>query len=191
MKSSREVVQQRVGRLARLAAVQEAAVVLDAAAGPHLLHHLHVVDDALVEPLQFDDLACGAELILPFLQLHLDVADGGFELVLGGHVVGLGPDGEFIQLFRHDAAQGVDLGETLHFVAPELDAVGHILIGRVDLHHVAPHPEDAWLEAQVVALVLDGHQVAQQDGPIECLAHLQAYGQVHVRRRIPQAVDAD
>ena len=46
-----EVVEQAEGARARLAAVKVAAVVLDARAVPHLLYHLHVVGDALVQAL--------------------------------------------------------------------------------------------------------------------------------------------
>ena len=47
----REEIQQAVGSLSGLAAVEVAAVVLDARAVAHLFEHLHVVGDALVEAL--------------------------------------------------------------------------------------------------------------------------------------------
>src|SRR5207245_5392091 len=52
------------------------------------------------------------------------------------------------------AGQGVDDGEGLDLVAEELDPVGDLLVSGPDLDHVAPDPELATLEADVVAVVL-------------------------------------
>ena len=42
---------------------------------------------------------------------------------------------------------------------------GELLVGRLDVHHVAPDPEAAPAEVHVVAGVLEIHEVAQQDVP--------------------------
>ena len=71
----REVVEERVGRLAGGAAVEPARVVLDAVAEAHLLEHLEVVERALLEPLRLEQLALPAELGEPLLQLAADALD--------------------------------------------------------------------------------------------------------------------
>ena len=57
-----EVVEQRVRRLARAAAVEVAAVVLDPVAAAHLGEHLEVVLGAHPEALGLEELACAFEL---------------------------------------------------------------------------------------------------------------------------------
>ena len=67
-------------------------------ADAHLPQHLQVVDRALVEALHLHELAVLPQQLLADFQLVLDGLDGGLELVLGRHIVGLGPDGERVQL---------------------------------------------------------------------------------------------
>ena len=70
----REVVQQRVRRVAGLPPVQVDRVVLDAGARADLAHHLHVVAGPHPQPLRLEHLALALELAEPFLQLDLDAA---------------------------------------------------------------------------------------------------------------------
>ena len=56
-----EVVEQGVGRLARLPAVEWGGVVLDAVAVADLGHHLEVVLGAHAQPLGLEQLALGLE----------------------------------------------------------------------------------------------------------------------------------
>ena len=67
-----EEVEQRVGRLARAAAVDGRRVVLDAVAEPDLLHHLEVVLGAHAQPLRLEQLALPLEQGQALLQLGLD-----------------------------------------------------------------------------------------------------------------------
>ena len=52
-----EVVEQAVGTVARLAAVEDPRVVLDARAEPELAQHLHVVLGPLAQPVRLEQLA--------------------------------------------------------------------------------------------------------------------------------------
>ena len=87
-----QVLEQRRRRLAGLAARQIARVVLDAGAGAGRLHHLHVEDGALLEPLRLQQLAGGVQLVEPLLQLVLDRLDRLLQRRLGRHVVRVGVD---------------------------------------------------------------------------------------------------
>ena len=77
----REVVEQRPGSRARLAAREVARVVLDARAEPELSHHLEVERRALAEPLGFEHHAPLLELADALLHLGLDVDDRGAQLL--------------------------------------------------------------------------------------------------------------
>ena len=80
----REVVEQAVGRGARLLAEQDARVVLDAAAVAHLAQHLHVVLRALAQALGLEELAVLLEPGAALLHLPADLD----ERALDGRVVG-------------------------------------------------------------------------------------------------------
>ncbi len=66
----REVVDERRRRLARLATREVARVVLDAVAEAHLLHHLEVVQRALLEPLLLEEAPRLVEEVEPLAQLY-------------------------------------------------------------------------------------------------------------------------
>ena len=81
----------------------------------------------------------------------------------------------------HDALDGV---------AEQLDPQRLLLVGRVDLHRVAPGPEGAPDEVDVVAGVLQVDQAAQHVALVHLVAHLHAEDAVAVLVGRPQAVDA-
>ena len=75
----REVVEQRVRRLAGGATVEVARVVLDPGARPDLAHHLEVVRGAHAQALRLEQLAAVLEPLEPVDQLDLDVLDRAAE----------------------------------------------------------------------------------------------------------------
>ena len=110
----REVVEERVGRLAGAAAVEPARVVLDAVAEAHLLEHLEVVERALLEPLRLEQLALrraarpGAPAARPGCP-----RSPARERLLGADVVAGRIQHRALRARDHLAAQGIDLGDRL------------------------------------------------------------------------------
>ena len=157
-----EVVDERVGRLARGAAVEVARVVLDAVAVAHVLEHLEVVGRALREALGLEQLVGRLELGHAGLELLRDGLERVGHLGPLGHVVGGGPDGDGVELAHELARHGVDLGDELDLVAEEGDAQGVLGVGREDVDGVAAHAEGAAREVVVVAVVLDVDELADE-----------------------------
>ena len=85
-----------------------------------------------------------------------------------------------LQLAQDLAAEGVELGDALHFVAPEVDPHRQLLVGGHDGEAIATQAEAAAQEVHVVALVLHIHQLAQAALPIAGLALLEAEDEVVV-----------
>ena len=96
-KSSGKVVDQGVGRLTRLAAVEVARVVLDPLAEAHLLHHLDVEEGALLDALGLQQHVLRPEIPDALPQVDPDLLDGPFQGLAGGDVVGGRVDGAFGQ----------------------------------------------------------------------------------------------
>ena len=159
-KSSGKKSMQRVGRLARAAAVDGRRVVLDAVAVPDLLHHLEVVLGAHPQALGLEQLALLLELGQPLLELGLDADDGLGHPLLAGHVVGGRVDGQVLVLAHLLAGERVDHRDGLDLVAEELDPDRGLVVGGVDLDDVAPDPELAPDQVGVVAVVLHVDQLA-------------------------------
>ena len=155
-----EEVEQRVGRLPGGPAVEVAAVVLDARADAGLGQHLEVVLGADPEALRLEQLALLLEVLQAFAQFGLDGADGPLDDLVAGDVVGGGVDGDVLQLVAHLARHHVEGHDALDGVAEHLDPQGLLLVGRVDLDRVAPGPERAPDQVDVVAGVLQIDQLA-------------------------------
>ena len=67
----RHVFEQRRRRLAGLAAGEIARIVLDAGAASGRLHHLEIIERALLQPLRFQQASGGIELVETPLELCL------------------------------------------------------------------------------------------------------------------------
>ena len=87
------------------------------------------------------------------------------------------------------AGEHVDLRDALDLVAPELDAHPLLLVRRKDLDRVAAHAERAALERDVVAVVLDLHERAQDVVAVHALALRERHHLLAIRHRIAEAVD--
>ena len=169
----------------------DAGVVLDAGAIAQLLHHLNVVEGALLDALGLHQHVPGLKEGHPLLQLPVDLPDGLVHLLLGGDVVAGGEDGQVLQPPDRGAGDHIDLAETVDLVAEVLDADGGILeIGGPDLYRVPPHPEHVPLKGDVVALVADLHQAPEELIPGELGAHPQGDHHLGIVVRLAQAVDA-
>ena len=186
-----EVIEQRVGRVAGRATVQVSRVVLDPGAEAHLGEQLEVVLRPLLQPLRLEELPLVAQLVQTPLTLGADGHHGPLHHLVGRDVVAGGIDRDPLELSHHLAAQRVDLAERLDRVAEELhpDGLG-LLIGREDLHDVAPHAERAAVEIEVVALVLHVHELAEHGVALGLRAALEEHEHVEVARRRAEPVDA-
>ncbi len=187
-----EVVQQAVRARAGLAVVHVPRVVLDARAVADLLDHLDVEQRALLEALGRDQVALHVEHGEPPAQLFLDGGDGAVDLVLRRHeVLGRVDRHDRVLGAGHLARHGVDDLQLLDLVAPERDAVGHVFqVRREDLHHVAADAELAWRKLDVVAVVEDGDEAAQQVVAVDDVAGADLDELLLVLRRVAESVDA-
>ncbi len=138
----------------------------------------------------FDHAALVFEFLLPPAELVEDAVDGGL-LALGLHdVVAFGVDGEARVLLLHGAEERIDLRERVDFVAEELDAVGVLVVGGIDLDDVAANAEGAAAEVGIVALVEDFDEAAGDVFAADALAFFEQQQHAVVGFRRAEAVDA-
>ena len=88
------------------------------------------------------------------------------------------------------AEQRVDLREGFDFVAPELDAIGHVVVGGEDFDYVAADAESSAAEIAVGALVEDFDQLAGDVFALDLLALFQKKHHAVIGFWRAQAVDA-
>ncbi len=71
----------------------------------------------------------------------------------GSDIVAGGEDGGAPDAVEHLAAYRIDLADRLDLVAEEFQPDRpFLLVGGEDLHHIAPHPEGAAMEIDIIAL---------------------------------------
>ena len=186
----REVVDERVRRLAGRAAVHVPRVVLDAGAEPHRLEHLQVVVHAHLQPLGLEQFALVLELLQTFAQLVADGAERAVHLRARRHVMRRRPDGQRLVFVQHLACDMVDLRDGLDLVAPEVDAHGVVGIRREHVERVAPHAERAAFQLVVVAVVLDVDKLVDDVVAIHLLLLVHEHGHARVVHRAADTVDA-
>ena len=104
-----------------------------------------------------------AELALPPIELFVDGLDGAFLLRGGQDVVRLRIDRQAVDfaVARADfAGERIDFADGFDLAAPQLDAHGEIVVGRINFDHVAADAEGA--AAQILgALVLNFDKLAE------------------------------
>ena len=81
--------------------------------------------------------------------------------LLAHHVVRLRIDRQPQVGLLHLAEQRIDLRQALDLVAPQLDAIGVVVVGGIDLDHVAAHAKRAAPEIALVAVVENLHQLGE------------------------------
>ena len=159
------------GASPRATAVDRGRVVLDPVAVADLLHHLEVVLGAHAEALGLEQLALLLELGQPLLELVPRC--GRWPCASAPRRRRSGWPGRrrsSSSVVTCLAGERVDHLDALDLVAEQLDAHGVLVVGRVDLDGVAPHPELAPHEVHVVALVLHVDELAQDAALVDLLA---------------------
>ena len=184
-----EVVEQRVGRLAGLAAVEMPGIVLDAVAVPQFPHHFEVVRGPHPQSLRLEQLVVLFEPGEALGELHLDPFHGRPQSLSCRHVVRCRVDERLGQLPDDLSGHRVHLEQSIDLVTEVLDSQDRLLVGGHDLEGVAPDAESAPGEVDLVALVLDVHEAPHRilEGVLDPLHDAQQLSLVLLRR--PEPVD--
>ena len=104
--------------------------------------------------------------------------------------MGLGVDGQAGIFLADGAEERVDLAKGVDLVAEELDAVGVLVVGWVDLDDVAADAEGAAAEVDVVAFVEDFDEAFGDVLALDALAFFEEQQHAVVGFRRAEAVDA-
>ena len=151
-----------------LPTVEMHRVVLDTGAASDLAQHLEVVAGAHPQPLRLQQLALALELGQTICELGLDPLDRLREALLVGDVVGGGKQREHLELLDDLSGERVDAADALYLITEELYPDRPLLVRGKDLDRVAAHPELVAGKREVVALVLQLDEPAQ-DLPLVAL----------------------
>src|SRR5205814_1150594 len=88
-------------------------------------------------------------------ELVPDALHGALSLFVRHHIMRFWIDREAYISLADLPEQRVDLRQALNFIAPELDTIGVIVIGRKYFDDIAPHPKSAAVKIAVISFVKD------------------------------------
>ena len=157
-----EEIEEAIRTGAGLAAVEVAAVVLDARAVAQFANHLHIVCHALEQTLGFERLAYLLEIFHTGCQVVFDLMNGGLRLLLGGHEEVGGINAIFVEGADTLTRDWLYLLDGIDLIVPEGDAQEVVGIGEEDIDGVSLDAIFAAREADVVARVERVVEAAQQ-----------------------------
>ena len=109
----------------------------------------------------------------PLGELDLDPLDRGAHVVVVGGVVGRREQHEAVDLLDDLTGERIDGRDALDLVAEELDPDRPLLVGGEHLDRVAPHPELVAGEGDVVALVHELDEAAEDRTLVALLPHVE------------------
>src|ERR1051325_28521 len=161
-----------------------AGIVLDAGAGPDLQHHLDVEVRSTLEALSLEQLAGIAQDLEALLELGANELHRALERRPLRDEVFRRIDRSAIERGDRLAGERVDLRDALDFVAPKLDANPLLFVRRKNLDRVAAHPKRSPIEGDVVAMILDHHQRAEN---VVARNLLSLFARDHLRAEIGRA----
>ena len=186
----RKKVVQAIGPLARLAPGQVPRVILDALAGTDLFEHFEIVGSARLETLRFQQCSLDHQFGMAHGQFFADAGQGPFDGRLIDHKVLRRIDVQLVVPAKDLASEGVDGRDLLDLIAEEYHADGTIIVRRPQIDHIAAHAKFTALKGQVAAIVLDRHEAFEKCITLQRLAHGQDHGEVLIRTRRAEAVNA-
>ena len=186
----REIIDQAERPLTGLAAVQVSGVILDARTVAHLLDHLQVVFDPLLQPLGFQRLSDTFKILCLPDQVVLDQADGAHALLLGRDEVLGRIDRHLGQVFDNGAGHRLDQCDPVHLVAKKFDPDGFVRSAEEYVDRIAAHPERTALEVGFGTAVQGVDQVVEQPGHAALLSFPDRNGLGMEVFRIADAIEA-
>ena len=186
----REVVEQRVGRRARGAAINVHGVVLHARARTNLTEHLEVVRGPHAQALSLQELAVALQDGQALGQFGLNALNGSLKAFGPGDVMGGGEDKDLVGGGDDVPGHGMEGCQRLDLISEELDADGELLVHGDDLHGVPPYPEGSAGEIDIIARVLHGDEAAQKLVAVDLVPHGEWRHAVDILLGRAQAVDA-
>src|SRR3989304_4669773 len=154
----REIIKQRIRRLAFPSPVHVAAVVLYSLAISDLMHHLDIEFCALLKPCSFQYFPGMLQIPEPFFKFSFYRFDSYIDLLLRHNEM-------FCRIyycciaFTHDlSCQRIKFRDTLYLVTEKFYPYTSNSIGREYFDRVPPDPELSCAEIHVIALVFNIQQ---------------------------------
>ncbi len=185
-----EVINKRIGRLARRTAIQMARVILNAAAKPQRFNHFQIVVHAHFQTLGFQQFSLFIELLQAVAQLLLNGFKGAVKLGARRYVMRSRPNGKRLVRVNLLARNVINFGNGFNFIAPKFHAQGVIGIRGEDIQRIAAHAKRSARKFVIVAVILNVNERINYLVTVHFLLLVKKHCHTRVIRRATNAVNA-
>ena len=186
-----KIIEQRKRRLPGLAAVKITGVVFNSLAIADLAHHFDVIQRALLDALRLKQLVLRLELLHALPKVLFDLADRALQLFPAGGIMGGREHRNMLALKQDLPGERIHLGDTFDLVPEEFHT--QRLIRPVDgenIQHIALRAEGAARKVDLIALILNIHQPADDFIPFDLHSLTQGDRKLHIFYRVTQRINA-
>src|SRR5581483_3326199 len=170
---ARYIVQEGRWRLSRKTSREMSRIVFDPVTISNRANHLQIKHRALVHALCLYQPPLLLKFLLPPSQLVFDGLHRRALRFVLHYIVRLEINRETVILLLYRSEKKINLSERLDFIAPQLDPVRHIVVGRKDFDDIATHAERTSPELAIGAFVKNLHQLARDVFALDLLPFLQ------------------
>ncbi len=185
-----EVIDKAERPLTLLPSVQISRVILNPRAIAHLLHHLYVVLDPLLQPLGLQLLSLLLEEGYLLYEILLNLLHGGLRPFLRGHKIIRGIDWNFVFLLHDHAGDRIYDADSVYLVPKELYPHRLVRTTEIYIDRIASHTEGPSLEIGFRAAVQRVDEVVEEPRHAPVFPLLDKDGLVVEVFRIADAIEA-
>ena len=157
-----EVIEQGSWLLTRFAVGEIATIVLDPLHEASLLEHFQIVLGALAQALRLKQLTVRLKPLFTLLVLLSNPVNRLLNFLLRRCIVATRKDGKLRWLIENLASERVDVRNPIHLITKKFHPIGRLLPCRKDIDHIALDAKGTTCKIDIIAMVLDIHQLAQK-----------------------------
>ena len=158
----RKVIEQGSWLLTRFAISEVATIVFDPLHEASLLEHFQIVLSALTQALRLEQLAVRLKPLFTLLVLLSNPVNRLLNFLLRCCIVATRKDGKLRWLIENLASERVDMRNPIHLISKKFHPIGCFLSCWKDIDHIALDAKGTACKIDIIAMVLDIHQLAQK-----------------------------
>ena len=158
----RKVIEQGSWLLTRFAVGEIATIVLDPLHETSLLEHFQIVLSALAQALRLEQFAVRLKPLLTLLILLSNPVNRLLNFLLRRCIVATRKDGKLRWLIENLASKRVDVRNPIHLIPKKFHPIGCLLPCWKDIDHIALDTKGTTCKIDIIAMILDIHQLAQK-----------------------------
>ena len=168
-----------------------ARIVFDAGTVAHFVHHFQIVICTLLKALRLQQLVMLIKVFQPFFQLNLYVLHCSFQILARSYIVRRRKNCHMRALRQHFTGQHVNFQYAVYLIVKHFYTHGFFIVTcRNNFNYITAHTKSTTLKSNVVTVILNFHQFAQNSLTVNNLPRPQRKHHIVIFLRCAQTINA-